>query len=288
MARFPEGFYQHPELPIVFVFVRTSIRGGETSASDRLIEAIEAAAAEIRHAEPRASRTAGTDVGLVFEGLRIDYGADIMDVREENEALKDAVATSTLVTVVLLLVSIYVFFLRWRSTFLLLATLVPPTLITFGLAEPIVDYLNASSAFLGSIVVGNGVNSSIMWLGRYFEERRSGKDVLDAIERAHLGTWPGTLPAALAAALAYGSLMVTDYRGFRDFGFIGALGLLLCWVAAYAVLPPLVALSERIRPMRFEEREKKLKGVYGVFFARLALGAGGSSSGGSKIGRAHV
>ncbi|MBX7193034.1 MAG: MMPL family transporter [Sandaracinaceae bacterium] len=282
MARFPEGFYQHPELPIVFVFVRTSIRGGETSASDRLIEAIEAAAAEIRHAEPRASRTAGTDVGLVFEGLRIDYGADIMDVREENEALKDAVATSTLVTVVLLLVSIYVFFLRWRSTFLLLATLVPPTLITFGLAEPIVDYLNASSAFLGSIVVGNGVNSSIMWLGRYFEERRSGKDVLDAIERAHLGTWPGTLPAALAAALAYGSLMVTDYRGFRDFGFIGALGLLLCWVAAYAVLPPLVALSERIRPMRFEEREKKLKGVYGVFFARLALGAGGSSSGGSS------
>lgn len=272
MDRFPEGFYQHPEEPIVFVFVRTSIRGGESSASDRLIAAIEAEAAEIRHAEPRGSRTAGTDVGLAFDGLRIDFGADIMDVREENEALKEAVATSTAVTIVLLLVSIFVFFLRWRAMFLLLATLVPPCLVTFGLAEPVVDYLNASSAFLGSIVVGNGVNSSIMWLGRYFEERRAGKDVGAAVEASHLGTWAGTLPAAFAAALAYGSLMVTDYRGFRDFGFIGALGMLLCWVGAYAVLPPLTVLTERLRPMQFAEREKQLKGVYGVFFARLALG----------------
>jgi predicted exporter len=275
MDRFPEGFYQHPELPMVFVFVRTSIRGGETGATDRLLAAIEAAAIEVAGEAPVASRGAGTDVGLLFRRLRIDYGSDIMDAREENEALREAVETSTLVTVVLLLASIYVFFLRWRSTFLLLATLVPPTLLTFGIAEPIVDYLNASSAFLGSIVVGNGVNSSIMWLGRYFEERRDGQSPLEAVRSTHQSTWVGTLPAALAAALAYGSLMVTDYRGFRDFGFIGALGMLLCWVAAYAVLPPLVLITERIRPMRFEEREKKHKGVYGVLFARLAIGPGG-------------
>ncbi|GAB4207309.1 MAG: hypothetical protein OHK0013_24820 [Sandaracinaceae bacterium] len=278
MDRFPEGFFQHPELPIVLVFVRTSIRGGESGAIDRLVGAIERAAEEVSGQTALASRSSGTDVGLVLPRLRIDYGGDTMDVREENEALREAVQTSTLVTLALLFASIYVFFLRWRAAFLLTVTLVPPCLVTFGIAEPVVDYLNASSAFLASIVIGNGVNSSIMWLGRYFEERRDGKEPGDALRAAHVGTWAGTLPAALAAALAYGSLMVTDYRGFRDFGFIGALGMVLCWLAAYGVLPPLVLLSERIRPMRFEERERKLKGVYGVLFARLAIGPAGASS----------
>jgi predicted RND superfamily exporter protein len=276
MDRFPEGFYQHPELPLVLVFVRTSIRGGETGAIDRLIAAIERAAEEVSGQAPLGARSAGSDVGFVLPHLRIDYGGDTMDVREENEALREAVQTSTLVTLVLLFASIYIFFLRWRAGFLLIAALVPPCLVTFGIAQPFVGYLNASSAFLASIVIGNGVNSSIMWLGRYFEERRDGKEPGDAVRAAHLGTWAGTLPAAFAAALAYGSLMVTDYRGFRDFGFIGALGMVLCWVSAYAVLPPLVLLTERLRPMRFQEREKKLKGVYGVLFARLAIGPDGS------------
>lgn len=272
MDRFPEGFYQHPSLPIVFVFVRTSIRGGASEPSDRLIAAIETAASEVLGEPPRASRSDGTDVGVVFSRIRIDYGADIMDVREENEALREAVRFSTLVTVALLLVTIFVFFWRWRAVALLVGALAPPCLLTFGLAEPVVDYLNASSAFLGSIVVGNGVNSSIMWLGRYFEERRAGKHVPEAIVATHRGTWPGTLPAALAAALAYGSLMVTDYRGFRDFGLIGAMGMVLCWVGAYALLPPLVALTEQVRPMQFAAREVRRKGVYGVLFARLVLG----------------
>lgn len=272
MERFPEGFYAHPREPIVFLFVRTSIRGGEVAATDRLIAEIEREADAIAgEAAPRA-RSRGTDVGWEAGAIRVDYGGEIMDVREENEALKEAVERSTAITVVLLLASIFVFFMRWRAALLLGLALIPPTLVTFGIAEVVVDYLNASSAFLGSIVVGNGVNANIMWLGRYFEERRAGRDVASAMRVTHLGTWPGTLAASIAAALAYGSLMVTDYRGFRDFGFIGATGMLLCWVGAYTVLPALVAAFERLRPMELRESERRRKGVYGVIFARLALG----------------
>jgi predicted RND superfamily exporter protein len=271
MERFPQGFYQHPTLPLVLVFVRTSIRGGESGATDRLIAAIERAATEVQGAPPERSRAEGTSVGWEGARVRIDYGGDIMDVREENEALREAVQKSTFITLILLFATIYIFFMRWRAVPLLGLALVPPIFVTFGIAEIAVDYLNASSAFLGSIVVGNGVNAQIMWLGRYFEERRAGSDVGEAIRVAHEGTWAGTLAATIAAALAYGSLMVTDYRGFRDFGLIGAIGMSLCWVGAYTVLPALVTVTERWRPMRFRDAERRLKGVYGVLFARLAL-----------------
>jgi predicted RND superfamily exporter protein len=274
MDRFPEGFYQHPREPIVFVFVRTNIRGGDVGQTDRLLGAIEAAADDViagGEAAPRA-RSRGTDVGWESGPIRIDYGSEIMDVREENAALKEAVERSTIVTIALLFGAIFVFFMRWRAVPLLGLTLVAPIFVTFGIAEIGVDYLNASTAFLGSIVLGNGVNSSIMWLGRYFEERRTGRDVAAAIRATHVGTWPGTLAAAIACALAYGSLMVTDYRGFRDFGFIGSIGMMLAWVAAYGVLPALVAASERLRPMTWDENARRQKGVYGVLFAQLALG----------------
>lgn len=275
MERFPEGFYQHPEEPITFIFIRTSIRGGESNATDRLLASVEEAAEralrQTGHAAPTTSRGRGDDVGIEAAPIRIDFGGEIMDVRVETEALKEAVTRSTLVTLVLLLVAIYVFYLSWRPIPLLLATLIAPCLLTFGLAEPVVDNLNASSAFLASIVIGNGVNSSIMWLSRYFEERRRGKGGAEAIEATHLGTWQGTLAAALAAALAYGSLTVTDYRGFRDFGFIGLLGMVFCWLAAHVFLPAFATLAERLRPMTITPEDRDKKGVYGVLFAKLSL-----------------
>lgn len=272
LDRFPEGFYQHPTEPVLLVFVRTSIRGGESEATDRLIAAIEHDAQEILGAVPSEQRSAGGS-GFVAGGLRIDYGGELMDVREETDALAEAVERSTVVTAVLLAVVIFLFFLHVRALWLLALVLVPPVILTFGIAQPIVTYLNASTAFLGSIVVGNGVNSAVIWLGRYFEERRAGHDVRAALERTHAGTWAATMAAAFAAALSYGSLLSTEVRGFRDFGVIGGLGMVLCWVATYVVLPPLVVLAERARPLTFAERERRAKGFYGVWSARLALGA---------------
>jgi predicted RND superfamily exporter protein len=278
MERFPEGFYQHPTEPIIFVFLRTNLQGGDTGRVQTLLAAIQDRLADAMHEAPSARRVDGSDVGVVFQHLRVDFGGDVMDVLEENDALRDAVELSTLITAVLLLASIYLFFFRWRAALLLGLTLIPPCLITFGLAEPVIDYLNASTAFLGSIVVGNGVNSSVMWLGRYFEERRDGKAVPEAIVSTHLGTWSGTLAAALGAGLAYASLMVTDYRGFRDFGLVGLLGMSFCWLAAYLLLPSLAAFTERLRPLVFTAKENERKGIYGVLFAKLALGGASSKS----------
>ena len=51
----------------------------------------------------------------------------------------------------------------------------------------------------------------------------------------------GSLLASGAAALAYGSLMITDFRGFRDFGIIGGVGMVFCWISAITILPAAVA-----------------------------------------------
>src|SRR5262249_34431052 len=146
----------------------------------------------------------------------------------------------------LVLLAILLFYGRIRSLFVLGGALVVGTGITFGFARLSIGYLNSSTAFLGSIVAGNGINFGIVMLARYFEERRHGTRVTLAVDIAIRRTAPATAGAAVAAGIAYGSLMLTDFRGFNQFGVIGGVGMLLCWLAAYTVAPALIVLYERV------------------------------------------
>lgn len=259
MDRHPGGFYVHPDHDLLVVFVRSDLRGGDAAGVGRLLAAVQA---EVDALGPTS----------YAPDLRVSYGGNLVVAGEEHQAIKNELVTATALTLVLVLAVILLFFRKLRVLPLLGVGLFIPVLMTFAFAELTVDYLNTSTAFLGSIILGNGINPNIIWLARYFEERRAGRDVAEAVARTHRGVWLATLTASLAAAVAYGSLIVTDFRGFRDFGIIGFAGMVLCWAGAMALLPAAVALSERLRPMRLSTTAKA-KNIYGRAFAALAFRA---------------
>ena len=104
-----------------------------------------------------------------------------------------------------------------------------------------VTELNSNTAFLGSIIVGNGINFGIILLARYVEERRAGSKVTDALVTAVESTRPGTIAAALAAGASYAALCITEFRGFRQFGVIGGIGMVMSWLVAFVLMPPMIA-----------------------------------------------
>src|SRR4029079_10911703 len=97
------------------------------------------------------------------------------------------------------------------------------------------------------IIIGNGINFGIIQLARYVEARRQGSNVEDALALALWGTRKGTLSAALAAGVAYASLVAKPFPGVRQFGMIGGLGMALAWGTTYLLMPPLVAWLDRGR-----------------------------------------
>jgi hypothetical protein len=128
-------------------------------------------------------------------------------------------------------------------------TLMVGLLWTFGLTRFTIGYLNASTGFLVSIIAGNGINYGIIYMARYVEARREQElSVAEAIRTAHRDSWIPTLASAATAGIAYGSLIVTDFRGFKHFGIIGGYGMFLCWLATYLFTPALLAASEAVWP----------------------------------------
>lgn len=177
-------------------------------------------------------------------GMRLGFTGDVAISVEELSALVVDLTFSS-VFVVVLVVLVLLLYYRWLPSVLaLFLPLVVGALSAFAIASlpPLgISELNSNTAFLGSIIIGNGINFGIILLARYVEARRGGASIEDSLALGLTSTRIGTLSAALAAAAAYASLIAMQFRGFHQFGIIGGLGMVLCWSATFLLMPSLVA-----------------------------------------------
>ena len=183
-------------------------------------------------------------------GMRIGLAGDVAISAEEMSALVQDLTLSSALVVVAVLLALFLFY-RWaRSLLALFLPLALAAVYAFGLASlpPFrVTELNSNTAFLGSIIIGNGINFGIIQLARYLEARRNGRPVEEGLAIALWGTRWGTLSAAMAAGAAYASLVAMQFRGFRQFGAIGGLGMVFAWTTTVVLMPPLLSWLDRGR-----------------------------------------
>jgi uncharacterized protein len=270
---------EHPQ-PLVssdghleLIIVRCNFNGGDLDRGGRLMRALQA---EI----DATARTVGPSV-------RFGMAGDVIRGTAEQHGLVRGMTIATVLTVVAVLVAMILYFRSVPAVLALSWSLTVGAMVAFAVTKLTIGHLNIASAFLSSIVVGNGINFGIILLGRYIEERRDGKSPDQARLTATSGTMRATAAAAATAGTAYLSLAVTPFRGFRDFGIIGGVGMLCCWISAYTVLPAGLAAIERrgwvrIRPEPravawFERilprRPAVVLPLAGVLFAVSAFGA---------------
>ncbi|HTR55725.1 MAG TPA: MMPL family transporter [Kofleriaceae bacterium] len=121
--------------------------------------------------------------------------------------------------------------------------------VALGFAELWIGHVNAQTAFLGAIIVGTGINYGIIFLDRYRRARVSVPDVAAALEAASAQTMRATGIAALATACSFGVLAAGNVESFHQFGWIGGIGILACWVATFTVVPACIALADRDYPI---------------------------------------
>jgi predicted RND superfamily exporter protein len=234
--RFPDGFYATPDETkrIVLAYMP-----GKTSSLDQVHRLKAAVVEAVASLNPKS----------YAPDLEVKYTGGVQDTIEENSALVADLELSTIVVSVIVTLAMILYFRSFMATMALVGSLFIGTFWTFGASYYLVGYLNANSAFLGSIVLGNGINFGIIYLARYLEERRNGQTNESAIITAMKTTATSTATAALAAGLSYGSLALTGFRGFRQFGIIGLTGMILCWISSYTLMPAFLTLLDKIHPL---------------------------------------
>jgi predicted RND superfamily exporter protein len=263
-ARYDHGFLVHPDhtsLTLVLRPAGTSLGVGESKA---LMEKLHAVVD--KHAAELTSRH-----------LRVGWGGTFPLFIAEYEAIINDVAGTAVLVVVLVLSSILAFFRDLRSTLSLGVAILTAVAVCFGLTWVVIGYLNTQTAFLGAIVVGNGINYGLIYLARVRQLRSRGDSLESACVDGALTTARATLLASAATSVSFGVLIIAANRGFRHFGFIGGIGMLLCWVFTFALVPALLSIFEKLRgapKMRPASTGERLVSPLRKFFARPLVIAG--------------
>ncbi len=138
---------------------------------------------------------------------------------------------------------------------------------TIGFTTLTIGHLNILSVVFTTILIGLGIDFGIHIFERFKEERQQGKEILPALQKTLQGTGKGNFSGAITTAMAFGAMVLTDFIGIVELGWIAGWGILFCMVAMLLVLPALVTLEEKWRkPSYAQAKSAKQRGSIDKLF----------------------
>ncbi len=147
---------------------------------------------------------------------------------------------------------------------------------TFGVTYLAVGSLNMITVGLFAILFGLGIDFGIHIFARYREARRRGVGIEEALSETVVHTGGALTTTAITTSVAFYSLLLTDFKGFSEFGFIVGTGIVFSLVAMIAICPAFIILAERLGVINL--LRKKIpdhllrKGPYPIPLITLFLG----------------
>lgn len=140
----------------------------------------------------------------------------------------------------------FVVYRGFRYPLLTVGTLLVGSVWALGWATLTVGHLNILTTTFAVMLIGLG-DYGVLWVARYDEERRFGRDAIDALLETARHAGPGIATAAMTTSLAFFATMLADFRAVAELGWIAGCGVLFCALACVTVLPAMLVIVERRR-----------------------------------------
>ena len=206
--------------------------------------------------------------------MRAEIKGAYQSLNEAREAVSDSM--KALVVSLFFVVGIMLgFFRAIRGLVIVVVPLAMGITWTMGLSYLTYGQLNLYTMFVGSVLIGMGIDFGIHLYGRALEAFRRGKSWEDALEESLQHTGPALLAAAATTIGALLTLLVSHFKGFQEFGVIASYGVVFCMASAYLVMPPLILTFERVLPLKRKDSGPVGAGKAGssprVWYTALAL-----------------
>lgn len=168
---------------------------------------------------------------------------------ENNISIQNDISKISILTLVVLILFIILFFQSLRTFFVIGLPLFSGLGITFALSWLFIGRINIISAFLTSILLGLGIDYGIHLYVRFKEERSRGNGTTSALVITFSRMSLSIIFAAFTTAIAFFALMFAEFKAFFEFGFIAALGIFASVFSFFLFFPFLIFVTEKINPI---------------------------------------
>jgi uncharacterized protein len=225
------GYFLSDDKSLLFALVETPQSDKGSFMGDRhAIEVIRGVIAKLKPDFPNVQ--AGVTGGPTLSN-------DEMTAAFEDSSIATGIAFALTLLVMMLA------FWRVGKPLLMLVVLAVTLAWSMGIIALTVGHLTIFSVMFISIVIGIGIDYGIYFLFRYEEEIFLGRNLKEALELTAARTGPGMLIGALTAGATFYVLMLTDFRGIQELGFIAGTAILMAWLGMMTLFPALLMLVDR-------------------------------------------
>lgn len=225
------GYFLSDNKNLLFILVEPPEgRQGSFVGDEEAIGTVRGAIAQLRSAFPNVQ------VGVT--------GAPALSNDEMAAAFHDS-EIATVIAFALTLLVMTLAFMRVGKPLLMLGVLAVTLAWSMGIVTLTIGHLTLFSVMFISIVIGIGIDYGIYYLFRYEEELFLGRRLGRVLELTAARTGPGMLIGALTAGGTFFVLMLTDFRGIQELGFIAGISILLAWLGMMTCFPALLLLVDR-------------------------------------------
>jgi hypothetical protein len=233
---FPTGYFATPDGTMMGIRIVSPTTGTGDKGGDMLLERVQAITREM-------------NLASYHPAMRIGFAGDIPNAIAEKDSIVSEAALATGAATVMILFGVFAYFRSFSAIAIMFLPALVGVACAYSFATATFGYVNTSGAFLGAIILGNGINYPIVLLGRYKEFVARGMPPDAAKKAAVWNAFRAELVGASVAGIAYGSLVITRFRGFSQFGMIGFVGMLLVWLSIIPLVPAMITLTERVRAL---------------------------------------
>jgi predicted RND superfamily exporter protein len=240
----PKPYFTNPDSTVLVVEVAAA---GESVDLDYSVEML----AEVR------GIVESVDPAGYAADIEVVYGGNIKNRIDEFETLKSDIFGTAVYGFTGVLLLLFLYFRSVMPPILIAVTLAASIAWTFGVTYLAIGQLNTITGFLFVVLFGLGIDYGIHAFARYRETRQAGGDQAHALHNMVCETGRALATTTFTTAAAFFSLMLMDFKGFSELGFITGIGLVFALLATIFLLPGLIVTAERFGLLKIGRVEGK-------------------------------
>lgn len=193
-----------------------------------------------------------------FKGVTAGItGVPVLEYEELSTSMED-MKIASLLSVALTAALLLFAFRGIRNTVAAMLSLLIAIALSFGLATLMVGHLNILSMAFAVMLLGLGVEYSIQVVLRH-QELLQNTPFEQALQESLASNLRPILLAFITTALAFLTFLLTDFRGIAELGLIASVGVGVCFLTTFTVLPAMLTVLNKGKKTSSNVRQQRIK-----------------------------
>jgi predicted RND superfamily exporter protein len=244
-----DDYYISPDRKMMMMLIKPMWDTNELGKTKVYVEKLTQDLAEYSKTNPQGVKLV-EDYELMGDAKTVAYGytGSYKTAVDDSYAIEESLQPVAIIAFAAILIITIAFFRKWAPTVIVVSGMVIGTIITMGFTYATIGELNMITSILGGILMGFGIDFGIHFIFRTRLELGAGKPYDIAIRDAIINAGRPALISAVVTAGSFFVLMVSEFRGFSQFGFLAGFGTLILGLTLFSWSPALLALIGRLNP----------------------------------------